>query len=170
MTENFDYFEQKIIDTLNKFLKEVEENKYRGDSAWTSHIKEIIGDLGLSAEFNCQVAIGGFPNKYEPEWLYDIVWYEEDDRDRLKKLKLIAECEWKKDYREIKYDFEKILVGRAERRLFICQSKMEGIDSLFESFKSQINVFENNKGDRYLIAILDSNTERDFYFKTYTKD
>jgi len=169
MSENFDAFEKKIIETLNRFLVEVEVNNFKGDTPWTSAIKKMIGDLGLSQEFNCQVAIGGFPDKYEREWLFDIVWYIEDKERRLKNLKLIVECEWNKNYHAIKYDFEKILVGRAERRLFICQSKKENIEELFQKLQSSINEYENNSGDRYLIAILDCNTEEEFYFKTFTK-
>jgi len=43
------------------------------------------------------------------------------------------------------------------------------IDNLFEKFKSAIDAFEENFGDRFLIAVLDSQTESEFYYKTYTK-
>jgi hypothetical protein len=169
MNEIFDDFENKIIAALKGFLIEVEQNNYKGNTIWTKRIKEVIGDLGMSQDFNCKVAAAGFEEKFEPEWLYDLVWYSEDANQRLTKLKLIVECEWETKYLSIKYDFEKLLVGKAEKFLFICQSKMQDIESLFEKLKTQIDVFENNKGDRYLIAILDCNTDRNFYFKSYTK-
>ena len=167
MTENFDDIEKKIIKEMNDFFIEVEEKKYRGDKIWTNRLKEKIGDLGYDLGY--QVSIGGFRDKFEREWLYDIVWYVEDSEKRLQKIPLIVESEWDRNYSGIKYDFEKLLVGNAERRLMICQCKTDDIDNLFEKFKNAIDAFEENFGDRFLIAVLDSQTESEFYYKTYTK-
>jgi hypothetical protein len=167
MTESFDDIEQRLIKEMTNFFSEVEEQKYRGDKIWTNRLKEKIGDLGI--ELGYQVSIGGFRDKFEREWLYDIVWYVEDNENRLQKIPLIVESEWDRNYSGIKYDFEKLLVGNAERRLMICQSKSENVDNLFIKFKAAIDAFQENIGDRFLIAILDSETEAEFYFKTYTK-
>jgi hypothetical protein len=152
---------------MDDFFSEVEEKKYMGDTIWTNRLKEKIGDLGVT--LGHQVAVGGFRDKFEREWLYDIVWYVEDNKKKLQKIPLIVESEWDRNYSGIKYDFEKLLVGNAERRLMICQSRTDNIDNLFEKFKSAIDAFEENFGDRFLIAILDSQTESEFYYKTYTK-
>jgi len=167
MTENFDDIEKKIIMEMDDFFMEVEEKKYHGDKIWTNRLKEKIGDLGFDLGY--KVSIGGFRDKFEREWLYDIVWYVEDAESRLQKIPLIVESEWDRNYSGIKYDFEKLLVGNAERRLMICQCKTDDIDNLFEKFKSAIDAFEENFGDRFLIAVLDSQTESEFYYKTYTK-
>lgn len=167
MTENFDEIEIRIIKVLNDFLIEAEKNKYIGNRVWTNRIKHSIGDLGI--ELNHQVAIGGFSEKFEREWLYDIVWYQEDSENRLIRIPLIVESEWGGNYSGIKYDFEKLLVGNAERRLMICQSKASQVDNLFIKFKDAINAFEEDYNDRFLIAILDSDTESIFYYKTFTK-
>ncbi len=167
MTENFDEIENQIIKEMDDFFIEVEEKKYLGDTIWTNRLKEKIGDLGLNLGY--QVAVGGFRDKFEREWLYDIVWYVEDEEKRLQKIPLIVESEWDRNYSGIKYDFEKLLVGNAERRLMICQCKTKDIDNLFDKFKKAIDAFEENFGDRFLIAVLDSQTESEFYYKTYTK-
>ena len=167
MTENFDDIEKKIIKEMDDFFMEVEEKKYHGDKIWTNRLKEKIGDLGFDLGY--KVSIGGFRDKFEREWLYDIVWYVEDIEKRLIKIPLIVESEWGSNYAEIKYDFEKLLIGNAERRLMICQAKSENIDDLFTKFKEAINAFEENDGDRFLIAIYDSSTEAEFYYKTFTK-
>ena len=167
MTENFDEIEKRIIKELNNFFIEVEEKKYLGNKVWTNRLKEIIGDLGTELKY--KVCIGGFRDKFEREWLYDVVWYEEDIEKRLIRIPLIVESEWEKNYSGIKYDFEKLLVGNAERRLMICQSKTNGIENLFIKFKEAIIAFEENYGDRFMIAIFDSQTESEFYYKTFTK-
>ncbi|WP_316752572.1 hypothetical protein [Pedobacter gandavensis] len=167
MTENFDEIEKRIIKVLDDFLLEVEENKYVGNKIWTNRLKESIGDLGKELEH--EVAIGGFPNKFEREWLYDIVWYQEDSENRLIRTPLIVESEWSRNYSGIKYDFEKLLIGNAEKRLMICQSEPSQVENLFVKFKEAINAFEENYNDRFLIAILDSVTESIFHYKTFTK-
>ncbi|MDR3697913.1 hypothetical protein [Mucilaginibacter sp.] len=168
MTENFDEFEKRIIQVLDGFLIEAEANNYVGNRTWTNRLKEIIGDLGL--QLNYDVAIGGFRNKFEKEWLYDIVWYQEDSEKRLVRIPLIVECEWDRSYSGIKYDFEKLLVGNAERRLMICQSNPGEVENLFLRFQEAINIFEENYNDRFLIAILDSDSESFYYYKTFTKN
>lgn len=168
MTENFDEIDIAIIKEIKDFLIEVEDKKYLGDKIWTNRLKERIGDLGQRLKY--EVAVGGFRDKFEREWLYDIVWYVEDEKNRLISVPLIVESEWDRRYSGIKYDFEKLLVGNADRRLLICQSKPDEVDSLLEKFKEAINAFQENSGDRFLFAILDCYTERDFYFKTYTKE
>lgn len=167
MTENFDEVERKLIKELNNFFIEVKEQKYKGDRVWTNRLKEKIGELGV--ELQHKVAVGGFRDKFEREWLYDVVWYEEDNENRLIRIPLIVESEWDRNYSGIKYDFEKLLVGNAERRLMICQSKPDGVEKLFAKFKEAIIAFKENYGDRFLIAILDSQTEAKFYYRTFTK-
>jgi hypothetical protein len=117
-----------------------------------------------------EVAVGGFRDKFEREWLYDIVWYVEDPERRLAKVPLIVESEWDRNYSGIKYDFEKLLVGNAERRLMICQCESNDVDALFDKFKKAIETFQENYGDRFLFAVLDSQTESEFYFRTYTME
>lgn len=165
MTENFDEFEKKIIKTLEAFLLEATNEKLLGDRVWTKSLTEKIGDLGI--ELGYKVAARGFQEKYERDWLYDIVWYIEDEEKRLQRVPLIVESEWVKS--GIKYDFEKLLVGKAERRLMICQARKKDIDDLFEKLKNAVNAFQGNTGDRFLIAILDSNSCTEFYFKSCTK-
>jgi hypothetical protein len=167
MAENFDNIEKEIIKELDDFFIEVVEKQYKGNRIWTNRIKEKIGDLGVKLGHN--VAIGGFINKFEREWLYDVVWYNEDSEKRLTRIPLIVESEWDRNYLGIKYDFEKLLVGNAEKRLMICQARTNEIPELFEKLKRAINTFEENYGDRFLIAILDSQTESEFHYKTFVK-
>lgn len=167
MTEDFDIIESKIISELKFFLKEVESVPNLGNGYWTKRIKKRIGDLGISLGY--KVATGGFRNEFENEWLYDLVWYEEDNEGCLIRIPLIVESEWDKSYKGIKYDFEKLLVGNAEKRLMICQCKQEDYHDLLLKFENAVTAFRENYGDRFLFAILDSVTEEWMDFKTFTK-
>src|SRR5690242_14508505 len=106
MNQNFDEIDKKIIGICNDFLSEADENDYAGNTVWTRTLKDKIGELG--GELGYDVAIGGFREKFEKEWLYDIVWYQEDDEGRLIRVPLIVESEWDINYAGIKYDFEKL--------------------------------------------------------------
>jgi hypothetical protein len=167
MNQNFDEIDKQIIDICNDFLSEADENNYAGNTIWTRRLKEKIGDLGWDLDYD--VAIGGFRDKFEKEWLYDIVWYQEDDEGRLIRVPLIVESEWDINYAGIKYDFEKLLVGNAQKRFMICQSKPVNIEGLLDKFKKAIDVFEENYGDTFLFAILDSESESEFHYWTYKK-
>lgn len=167
MNENFNELDNKIFGEIKEFIKEACSNNYIGDRLWTNKIKERLCSLGKSLEY--QVAVGGFRDEYEKEWLYDITWYEEDSDNRLIRIPLIVESEWDKSYFGIKYDFEKLLVGNAIRRLMICQWPKSNLNELLDKFAIAIESFEENKGDTFLFAILDSESEEEFIFRKYTK-
>lgn len=95
---------------------------------------------------------------------FDMVWYEEDEDKRLDRLPLAMESEWSKNYGEIKYDFEKLLVARAECKLMICQCHPDDTELLISLLQEAVSAFKAAKGDRYLIAVLDSSTEEAFQY------
>lgn len=167
MNENFDSVELELISEFNSFLFDVKLFNYSGDTNWTYYIKKKIANLGEKKGY--KIAVGGFGDEYAREWLYDLVWYSEDLDGCLTKLSLIMESEWDKNYSGIKFDFEKLLVGNADRRLMICQSREVEINNLFNKFQDAINRFNGNLGDRFLFAILNCNTDKEFHFRTYTK-
>lgn len=167
MNKNFDEIELKLIQILDNVLTEADKEKYTGDSMWTRRIKECIGAFGHEQGY--EVAAGGCNGGFESEWLFDLVWYEEDEKNRLVRIPLIVESEWNKDYRAIKYDFEKLLVGNAERRLMICQAYTENVEGLFVKLEEAIVAFKENYGDRFLIVIYDCRTWDTFHYRTFTK-
>ena len=167
MNENFDSVELELISEFKSFLLDVKKFGYSGDKKWTYYLKQRIANLGVKKKY--KIAVGGFDDEFAGEWLYDLVWYEEDSNNCLIRIPLIMESEWDKKYSGIKFDFEKLLIGNAERRLMICQSKESEIEILLNRFKNSIDVFKENKGDRFLFAILNCDTDEEFYFRTYTK-
>ena len=167
MNENFDPTELEIINEFNQFLLDVEKDKISGDRNWTYHLKKRIAELGTRKGY--KITVGGFGDEFAGEWLYDLVWFVEDKNGDLTNVPLIVESEWDKKFSGIKFDFEKLLVGNAERRLMICQSSKKDMNELFSKFKNAIDKFQENKNDRFLFAVLNYDTDNEFYFRTYTK-
>ncbi len=57
----------------------------------------------------------------EREWLYDMLWYEYDDNENLKRIPFVLECEWAYSEVGVNYDFEKLLVTKADFKVIITQ-------------------------------------------------
>ena len=167
MHEDFDILELELISEFKLFLSDVKTFGFSGDSSWTYHLKKRLANLGKRKDY--KIAVGGFGNEFAGEWLYDLVWYKEDEEGCLIKIPLIMESEWDKNYSGIKFDFEKLLIGNAEKRLMICQSRKRNIDNLLNQLKNAIDKFNENINDRFLFAILNCDTDDEFHFRTYTK-
>lgn len=95
-----------------------------GDGQWTSKIMADLTRIG----YDCDYWVHSKPNTVDPtiiEWLYDMTWYSSSDPTGLEmnSLELILECEWNPKNAEIKYDFYKVLQGKARNKVFIFQSK-----------------------------------------------
>mgnify|MGYP003357572629 CR=1 FL=1 len=115
------------------------------------------------------------------EWLYDLVWYEDDQNKfyTIKKTLLTAESEWAykrpKDkidnkYGAIKYDFQKLLLSNAELKLMIFrvsgktkQDIKQKLIDLYNYFNNAIDKYEQMESGEFLfIAFCDK--EKSFYY------
>ena len=115
------------------------------------------------------------------EWLYDLVWYEDDSNASytIKKTLLTAESEWThrrpKDkiddnYGAIKYDFQKLLLSNAELKLMIFrvsgktkQDIKQKLIKLYNYFNNTIDQYEQmERGEFLFIAFCDK--EESFYY------
>lgn len=152
--------EEQIIDSL-KIIEQQLILERRGPN--TEEIFEILGDLGQS---NYDVASGKFKDKFDNQWLFDLIWYDNDESGHLISIPLIVESELKLDLINHKVDFEKLLVSNADNRLFICQAYTDDIKSRFKYFQEGIDLYKLNKeGDNYLIVIFDYYTHELVYKK-----
>lgn len=127
-----------------------DKNNGRGwsDTKWTSEIKNSLVEKGHTLGY--EVSCSGCNDADCGEWLYDLAWYKYDKNRILKSLALAVESEWG-SYDEIKYDFEKILVSKAEYKLLIFQGNE--INSYIENLIDIINSYEGSeKGDSYLFT------------------
>jgi len=162
----FDAIERGIINVLSPFPVKANREEL-SDKQWTHEIKGLLGKLG--GENNYIVCTSGYSGFYEPEWLYDLIWYDYNTDDRLTEVPLIMECEWAPKIPDIKYDFEKLLMSNASHRLMIFQGSSLDIEEKFEYLEKSIHEYKlGYKGDRYLLVGYDWNKEK-FTFKLIIK-
>ena len=164
----YDELEKQIIATIEKVADDLVKQNKRNDGSWTNEIMTALTGLAYE-KYNYWVC--SKPNAYDDtinEWLYGMTWYESfDDKGHdLKTIHLILESEWKWDFGELKYDFNKLLQGRARHRVFIYQSiDIEDTMSKLESLIEKSTISE--KDDRYILA--GWNDEDGFEFRLYIK-
>jgi hypothetical protein len=156
-----------LKEVFNNFLADVKSQQIQGDGLWTKELKERLGELGMSATWNCNVATGGFLKYFEAEWLFDMTWYKENEKGQLSELVMVLESEWTKSYAAIKYDFEKLLISKCPLKVMICQWPKADIQNLFDKIESSINAFGSSTDETYLLVVLDSSTDNEFIFETF---
>lgn len=142
-----DWIERAIERKLSVLARNADEIEDT-DAAWTHALKNSLALLGESLGFvpyasQCEAAHDG-------EWLYDLVWIEEDEW--LRRIPLVVESEWKPD--GIWDDFEKLLVARADHRLMVLWATTEdGAEETIDELIEGIDACEmTERGDRYLFA------------------
>lgn len=104
----------------------------------------------------------GEPKFVNREWLYDLLWYEENKRNGYLPVNfpLIVESEWEKkrkedkigdEYSAIKYDFQKLLLANTGLRLMIFRiSKKEDLNKLSKYFNNAINQYTPLRKGKFL--------------------
>jgi len=166
-----DELEKKISKALIEFGK-----KYNDPSSkkWTEEIAEILyeisnGDYYVASKFK--------ESADNREWLYDFVFYTNNENNtRLENIHLIAESEWRNRnidndayFYEIRYDFEKLVVGRVKNKLMI----FEGNDD--KEIKNNITklkeIVKNCKlpkieEERYMFAVWNT-SKQEFYIDLF---
>lgn len=109
------------------------------------------------------------------EWLYDLLWYREDNDGGYFPLDfpLIVESEWENRRREdkkgdrysgIKYDFQKLLLSNTGLRLMIFSiSKEEELNHLSEYFNNAITKYTPLKNGEFLFVAF-HDKEKSFHY------
>lgn len=156
----------KIINALKSVPCNIPQNE--GDTVWTRAVKQVLGDLGRNMGF--QVCAGGMGEEFESEWLYDLIWYSENDEGCLCSVPLVVESEWGRQYKEIKLDFEKLLLARSQRKVMIFQATGDVKIEYFKKLRRGIDSFcAENISETYILACFDESTYQ-FEFDVITKD
>ena len=110
----------EIMNAVRKGLDSLDLVAADSTTAWTKAVKTKLCDIGRG--FDYQVCASGVEGA-SPEWLYDVIW-RECECDLLAGVPLVAESEWAKDrwddyWKEIIYDFNKLLLAREAVRVMI---------------------------------------------------
>jgi hypothetical protein len=171
-TSEVNNLEAEIISTIKGIPATIP--KARGDTIWTRAIKSALKDLGKSKGYG--VCTAGFTNEEcDNEWLYDMVWYRNNPPDFLGEIGMIFESEWNQDPSVIKYDFEKLLVGKSPVKVMVFQDFKDNLPNLWSMLEAGIHCFKTERtNEKYiLVAFRNSEWEEDrlpnvFDFKTIT--
>lgn len=178
---------------IEKLAKEVSKSFYSPDTPIkkkgerTTKLFEALTLMGdkneckvyshsLSKEFmNKHKDKIGHPKFVNREWLYDLLWYKEDNDGRYSPLDfpLIVESEWKKRRREdkkgdrhsgIKYDFQKLLLSNTGLRLMVFEiSKEEDLNLLSIYFNNAIAKYTPLKRGKFLFVAF-HNRKKSFHY------
>jgi hypothetical protein len=137
------------------------------DPRWTREVKRVVGDIGTRHGF--AVCASGWPKIFDDEWLFDLVWYKNDKDNHLVSVPLVLESEWSLSFEAVKYDFEKLLVAKAQLRILVHQARTKAaVDDAQRKLITLVSKFEGStKGDRYLFAGYDFKTT-EFLFRSFT--
>ena len=123
----------------------------RSNTVWTSVIKKVVAEQGVSLKHS--VCTSGFGGEYDPEWLYDLVWYREDAEKHLSGVYLVLECEWQTDYNAMKYDFEKLLLAKAPVKIMVFQHWNAKKAEIFGRLKESIVRFASAMPDETYVLM-----------------
>ena len=163
---------KKIEIEIKRVLESLAEGarkRWRDEKKWppnkeiTIQIKDSLRDLGKQKGY----LICGHERE-NPEWLFDVVWLKYNKANELINSILVVESELNENDIEIDWDFQKLLLARAEHRVMIFQKKsMNDIHLKMDNFEEQIRKFNGTRsGDRYLFAGLDWN-QGEFEFRLF---
>jgi hypothetical protein len=99
-----------------------------------------------------------------------MIWIKPGSEGTILDLVLALECEWRMG-QEI-YDFQKLLLARADHRVMVFQGNLQHRTNTIAKMREGIKQFaKSSAGDRYLFACWDRepsrSSERNFYYELY---
>ena len=160
MPNNCDNIEKQIREAIHKVGVKCEG---KSDGKWTTMLNDDLQQLGK--EHNYRTCA---PRCEEHGWLFDLCWYKEFS-EGLANQPLVAEFEWQQHYKHIRYDFEKLMVARADHRLMVFQQPNNTeFDGVVEKLIKCIANFDGTAiGDRYLFACWLNDGSEKFIFRLH---
>ena len=117
---------------------------------WTRVIQSRLCRAGQALKY--YVCTSGVAQANRGEWLFDQVWmnWTHNTPRQLERISLAVECEWDRKWDEIFYDFEKLLVARADVRLMIFQATdAQSVHVLFDLLRHKTHGLTQHQSDDY---------------------
>jgi hypothetical protein len=150
----------KVIDEIKNGLIELAtELNGESDLFWTKSIKDLF--YKITNKLN--LPYGTMPTNEEigenRQWVFDLIWYELDKNSLEEKYKpllslpLILECEWKPFYEDLVWDFDKLIIAKADMKVFIFQingnSQFDGKTTVNNLKQRMYSFQEKNLNETY---------------------
>jgi hypothetical protein len=153
---NLDQTEEMIVTAVEAVPEKL---KISTRTDWTSTLKRQVGDLGKSLKW--LVCASGFEDDFDKEWLYDLVWYENNDNSELLDVPLVLETEWDQDFAGIKYDFEKLLLSKARYKVMVFEGDSTTIPEALARLSAMVaHCRLTASGERYLFFAWNNSENR----------
>lgn len=150
---------ERIRDEYNLLETQLKTQKWI-----TRRIQELFGDIGFVNDYDVASSFHGCG------WLYDLVWFVNNEDGYLTKVPLVLESEMSdRKYNALKYDFEKLLLANAELKIMICFGQGNfnypaNVNELINSFESSVKAFTHlSLPSRILILIWEDYMTGDIY-------
>ncbi len=136
--------EQIITEKLHDLWSDFKGNDAEWTRATFCALEEIGNQLGYKSLYSNKCGGPG-------EWLWDFVWIEHDPTSQnIMALPLVVESEWTTS--NVQYDFEKLIVSRAQLRLIIFQAQSkEQADQEISKCRNRSALFRGDPA-KYLAA------------------
>ena len=152
---NPDEIIQKILGEFKTMELDEPDKMDQLTSQWTSTVLTALCRIGHQCGYSVWASSNFVDKQYKNggEWLYDVTWCEYE-KDFLKSVPVVAECEWG-NLAQIKDDFEKLILARSAIRVFVFDGGYckKGAEALANKFCDWVGAFEGGrKGDTYLLV------------------
>jgi hypothetical protein len=118
------------------------------DGEWTREIIKDFKQLGYQwGYWVCPDA-----NQMTGAWLYDLSWYR-DKNEELVEVPMVLESEWSRHWKDIRFDFEKLLQAKAGIKVMIFDEGQTDLEDIWQNLLSSIRAFGKPEEDEcYLLA------------------
>src|SRR5260370_26327201 len=142
---------EKIAVVVSAAFDQFKINKgRRTETAMTT-----IGELGHSLEYQVSCKRTGYAKADDSEWLYDQLWYVNRADNVLIRVPMALEAEFSDKEPHIDGDFQKLLMARADVRVWLWHSLI-GARKHIELYKQQIHDFDYSlPGDEWVFGAYD---------------
>ncbi|MCG8403381.1 MAG: hypothetical protein MJA84_17555 [Firmicutes bacterium] len=88
-----DRIELEIQKSLEAIPQKAKTGGWKGNAQWTSAVKQGLVDVGQANGYRAAASVCNA--YYGSEWLYDLVWYQYDDKtENTTDVPFVMECEW----------------------------------------------------------------------------
>ena len=152
---------KEILEEIKLRLNLVQRKEtINGRKNWTKAFFDILKEIGIEEGHKVYSSSTSTPIPEKdggPEWLFDLSWsiesrLEDSWMTDYKGLKLICESEWNMSRDEVIYDFQKLLVGKADIKIMIVQfNKKETFDKVMEWCKQAADISLRGDDSAYIL-------------------
>ena len=123
---------------------------------WTEAIKDTARKIGIREHYE----VAPDPQKYNQQWLYDLVWYKESEIGTTS-VPLVLESEWSMDFYQVRIDFEKLLVAKSQLKIMIFQQHVAEMTDWFQKLTKCVEAFSPIMDDEiYLLLCYNLTSDR----------